>query len=85
MRANLSPEQWCYVMAHNLLHLAFGHFDKASIPSDCELSRHSGTKPVISTLPRFLYDIRLGEPICADPAEAYPIKLNSEQKFMNIC
>ena len=38
MRANLSPEQWCYVMAHNLLHLAFGHFDKASIPSDCELS-----------------------------------------------
>lgn len=23
MRANLSPEQWCYVMAHNLLHLAF--------------------------------------------------------------
>ena len=50
MRANLSPEQWCYVMAHNLLHLAFGH-------------------------------IRLGEPICAHPAEAYPIKLNSEQKI----
>ena len=51
MRANLSPEQWCYVMAHNLLHLAFGHFDKASIPSTANLSRHSGTKPVISTLP----------------------------------
>lgn len=51
MRANLSPEQWCYVMAHNLLHLAFGHFDKASILPTANLSRHSGTKPVISTLP----------------------------------
>ena len=50
MRANLSPEQWCYVMAHNLLHLAFGHFDKASLPT-ANLSRHSGTKPVISTSP----------------------------------
>ncbi len=51
MRANLSPEQWCYVMAHNLLHLAFGHFDKASILPTANLFRHSGTKPVISTLP----------------------------------
>ena len=81
MRANLSPEQWCYVMAHNLLHLAFGHFDKASIPSDCEFVPALWNKACDIYITRFLYDIRLGEPICADPAEAYPIKLNSEQKI----
>ena len=81
MRANLSPEQWCYVMAHNLLHLAFDHFDKASIPSDCEFVPALWNKACDIYITRFLYDIRLGEPICADPAEAYPIKLNSEQKI----
>ena len=81
MRANLSPGQWCYVMAHNLLHLAFGHFDKASIPSDCEFVPALWNKACDIYITRFLYDIRLGEPICADPAEAYPIKLNSEQKI----
>lgn len=81
MRANLSPEQWCYVMAHNLLHLAFGHFDKASIPSDCEFVPALWNKACDIYITRFLYDIRLGEPICAHPAEAYPIKLNSEQKI----
>ena len=81
MRANLSPEQWCYVMEHNLLHLAFGHFDKASIPSDCEFVPALWNKACDIYITRFLYDIRLGEPICAHPAEAYPIKLNSEQKI----
>ena len=81
MRANLSPEQWCYVMAHNLLHLAFGHFDKVNIPSDHEFVPALWNKACDIYITRFLYDIRLGEPICADPADAYPIKLNSEQKI----
>ena len=28
----LSPKQWCYVLAHNILHLAFGHFDADKMP-----------------------------------------------------
>lgn len=28
----LSPKQWAYVIAHNKLHLAFGHFDANKMP-----------------------------------------------------
>lgn len=28
----LSPKQWSYVLAHNILHLAFGHFDAEKMP-----------------------------------------------------
>ena len=28
----LSPEEWAYIIAHQRLHLAFGHFDAAKMP-----------------------------------------------------
>ena len=29
----LSPENWAFVIAHNALHLAFGHFDEDKLPA----------------------------------------------------
>ena len=49
----LSPEQWYYVLAHNLLHLAFGHFDQDHIHLIWNSSQNFGIKPVIFTLPDF--------------------------------
>ena len=77
----LSPEQWYYVLAHNLLHLAFGHFDQDHIPPHLEFIPELWNKACDIYITRFLYDIRLGDPFCADPASDYPIKLNDEQKI----
>lgn len=77
----LSPEQWHYVLAHNLLHLAFGHFDQDHIPPHLEFIPELWNKACDIYITRFLYDIRLGDPICTDPASDYPIKLNDEQKI----
>lgn len=48
IHARLNAAEWAYVMAHHLLHLAFGHFDKKK----CLLSQKSillyGIKPAIS-------------------------------------
>ena len=77
----LSPEQWYYVLAHNLLHLAFGHFDQDHIPPHLEFIPELWNKACDIYIIRFLYDIRLGDPICTDPASDYPIKLNDEQKI----
>ena len=38
----LLPQQWAYVIAHNILHLAFGHFDAEHMPgytADSEYTR----------------------------------------------
>lgn len=81
MNVILTPKQWCYVLAHNLLHLAFGHFDLEKIPQKMEYSPAIWNKACDIYITRFLYDIRLGEPVCEDPAEKYEIKLNDEQKI----
>ena len=80
-KAKISPQQWCYILAHNLLHLAFGHFDRDKIPSELEYIPTLWNKACDIYITRFLYDIRLGEPICEDPAELYAIKLNDERKI----
>lgn len=67
-KAKISPQQWCYILAHNLLHLAFGHFDRDKIPSALEYIPTLWNKACDIYITRFLYDIRLGEPICEDPA-----------------
>ena len=81
MKAALSPEEWYFVLAHNLLHLAFGHFDLERMPSDQKIIPALWNKACDIYVTRFLYDIRLGKPICPDPAAEYPIKLNDERKI----
>lgn len=79
----LTPEQWAYVLSHCLLHLAFGHFDKDNIPLDSadKFEKAVWNKACDIYIARFLADIKFGEALCDDPANAYSIKLDKEQKI----
>lgn len=79
----LNPEQWAYVVAHCLLHLAFGHFDHDNIPyNECgSFLKEVWNKACDIYIVRFLRDIRFGEPLCLDPANFYSIKLDNERKI----
>lgn len=82
--ASARPEQWAYVIAHCLLHLAFGHFDQDNIPdadSDMEFNRALWNKACDIYIATFLADIDFGDPIGADPTKEFSIKLNDEQKI----
>ncbi len=80
---SLTPKEWAYTLAHCLLHLAFGHFDDDNIPKDAngDFNMACWNKACDIYITRFLHDIAFGEPICADPALAYTIKLNDERKI----
>ena len=81
--AKLTPQQWAYSMAHCLLHLAFGHFDKENMPSDesVPLDTALWNKACDIYIAQFLADVKFGEPTCEDPAKSYSIKLNDEKKI----
>lgn len=81
--ARLTAQQWAYSMAHCLLHLAFGHFDKDNMPpsEDKPLDIALWNKACDIYIARFLYDAKFGEPTCEDPAQHYSIKLNDEKKI----
>ncbi|MBE5924098.1 MAG: hypothetical protein E7271_06455 [Lachnospiraceae bacterium] len=78
-----TPEEWAYCMAHSLLHLAFGHFDKDNMPSTTigEKGLKLWNKACDIYISRFLADIRFGNSIVADPSSEYKIKLNNEHKI----
>ncbi len=81
--AKLNANEWAYVLAHCLLHLAFGHFDNENIPYDenNEFNTLLWNKACDIYIARFLEDIKFGTPICDDPAIHYSIKLNEEKKI----
>lgn len=88
----LTAVQWFYTLAHCLLHLAFGHFDKENIPEEIYTGMDTDRKLALWNkacdiyITRFLMDIRTGMPTCDDPAEEYSIKLNSEEKiYEHLC
>jgi len=75
----LAPKQWSYVLAHNILHLAFGHFDAEKMPG-YYITLEDGTKekkvecdPLIWNMAcdiyitKFLADIKFGQSINGDP------------------
>lgn len=80
---SIPPDQWAYIIAHCLLHLAFGHFDNDKIPRD----EYGNFNPALWNkacdiyITRFLYDIAFGCPTCNDPAHEFSLKLNDEQKI----
>lgn len=78
-----TPDEWAFIIAHCLLHLAFGHFDDEKIPRDehGSFSPAQWNKACDIYITRFLYDIAFGNPVCDDPAAAFSIKLNDEQKI----
>lgn len=81
MQANLDPHEWAYVIAHNLLHLAFGHFDKKKMPPDAGKNPLVWNKACDIYVTRFLADIGFRKSIFSDPVKEYSIKLNDEAKI----
>ncbi len=76
--AMLPAENWAYIMAHCLLHLAFGHFDKDKMPENVNIKIWNKACDIYVT--RFLQDIKFGGAIYNDPAQLYKVKLNEEKK-----
>lgn len=79
--ARLQPEEWAYVIAHNLLHLSFGHFDRNRLPGGKLYIPSLWNKACDIFLARFLNDIGFGRPLFSDPALEYRIRLTSEEKI----
>ena len=79
--ADLSPQEWAYVLAHSLLHLAFGHFDKEKMPAVETIHSAVWNKACDIYIARFLADVGFGSSIFPDPATEYMIKLNDEKKI----
>lgn len=77
----LDADEWAYVLAHCLLHHAFRHFDRDSIPQSAEYQPALWNKACDIYITRFLADVGFGTPIFADPADEYPIRLNSEERI----
>ena len=80
-KVKLDVSEWQYVIAHNLLHLAFGHFDKDKIPEDFPYIPGLWNLACDIYVARFLSDIGEGTPIFDDPAKRYRIKQNDERKI----
>lgn len=79
--ARLQPGEWAYVLAHCLLHLAFGHFDQSHIPQSSEYDPLLWNRACDVYIARFLSDVGFGSPIFPDPATEYPIRMNDEIKI----
>lgn len=89
----LAPKQWAYVIAHNMLHLAFGHFDADKMPGylilnadgtqtkkvDCDLQLWNMACDIYVN--RFLADIKFGESIHTDASSICPGSLDDERKI----
>lgn len=89
----LEPREWAYVIAHCMLHLAFGHFDAEHMPGYF-VERQDGSrswkvqcsKSIWSTacdiyIAKFLYDIKFGKPVHENPLLYFPTALNDERKI----
>lgn len=81
IHARLNAAEWAYVMAHHLLHLAFGHLDKNKMPSAAEIYPLVWNKACDIYVTRFLTDIGFSGSLFQDPSAFYPIKLNDERKI----
>lgn len=77
----LQASEWAYVLAHNLLHLAFGHFDQEKMPRTAQAYPLVWNKACDIYVTRFLADVDFGKTLFADPASEYTIKLNDEAKI----
>ena len=81
VQAKINSDEWAYVMAHNLLHHALGHFDSNNIPADKEFDPYIWNMACDIYLTRFLDDAGFGYSIFNNPANQYHVKLDSETKI----
>jgi len=87
--ADLTPAEWAYVIAHNMLHRAFGHFDAKKMPGYI----NEKGKKIISCDPffwnmacdiyvdRFLTEIKFGQPIHPDTSSVSYGSMDDEEKI----
>ena len=90
---SLNPKQWAYVIAHNILHLAFGHFDADKMPgyfitnedgtrerkTECDILLWNMACDIYIT--KFLSDIKFGESIVSEPVNLITGNLSDELKI----
>lgn len=79
--AKASPEEWAYCIAHCLLHLAFGHFDRSSLPEEGNIHLDVWAKACDIYVACFLSDTDFGEPVVPDPKQNYSFRLTDEKKI----
>lgn len=89
----LTPQQWAYVLAHNILHLAFGHFDAEKMPGymitlpDGTTEKKVEYNPLLWNMAcdiyitKFLADIKFGQSINSDPLNMIYGNLGDEIKI----
>ena len=90
---SLTPSQWAYVIAHNKLHLAFGHFDADKMPG-YTITDEKGNKtrkvdcnPLMWNMAcdiyidKFLSDIKFGQSIHENVENIFPGGLDDEIKI----
>lgn len=68
------PEEWAYVLAHNLLHLAFGHFRVG----EKSLDWNAACDVVVA---RFLADLKFGRCPADMQCELYDIRADDEERL----
>lgn len=89
----LSPRAWAYVIAHAILHPAFGHFDAENMPGYYIAKSDGSKEKKVDCIPelwnlacdiyitKFLYDIKFSSPIHENPEQHFPSGLNDEVKI----
>lgn len=62
LNENHTPKEWAYIIAHAMLHLCFGHFDKEKMPENCDRNLWNVACDIYIT--KFLADIKFGSSLC---------------------
>lgn len=83
IRVNVSTyynsEEWMHILAHCMMHVYFGHYDRDKMPDAETFNPRLWNKACDIFVERFLQDIKLGTPIAEDPSKKYPFRLNQEK------
>lgn len=74
-------DEWAHIIAHCILHLAFGHFDKQNLPADLPFIPKLWNKACDIYVEQFLHDMDIKSCFIPVPSQEYAIKLNDERKI----
>lgn len=76
----LNPSEWEYILAHCILHLAFGHFDADKIPAPCNKKIWNMACDIY--IAKFLSDVKIGT-VPFDSVEIFNAPKNDELQIYN--
>jgi len=78
---DMDADEWAHVIAHCILHLVFGHFDKDALPADLPFYPGLWNKACDIYVEQFLDDLNIKSSKMPMPSKEYSIKLNDEKKI----